>query len=107
MLNLILGYLPVLGVAIGVNIALGLYNNINNIHQNFDWKKLVSGIIKAGCVALAFVGLAYCFDETGAVIDMGVFDITPELIMTSSIILYVGKGLQNLAGILGVGSKKE
>ena len=109
MLDLILNYLPVLGVAIAVNIVLGLYNNIENLKETFDWRKLVKGVIKAGCVAVAFIGLAYCFDATGTVIDVGVFDITPELIMTSSIVLYVGKGLQNLVGILGIntGNKTE
>ena len=107
MLEMILNYLPVLGIAIVVNIILGLYNNINNIKETFDWRKLVTGVIKAACVAIAFIGLAYCFDATGTVIDVGVFDINPELIMTSSIVLYVGNGLQNLIGILGIKTSKE
>lgn len=107
MLDMILTYLPVLGVAIAVNIVLGLYNNISNIKECFDWRKLLSGVIKATCISAAFIGLAYCFDATGTVIDVGVFDVTPELIMTSAIVLYVAKGLRNLAGILGVGSQSE
>ena len=102
MLEMILKYLPVLGIAISVNIILGLYNNISNIKETFEWRKLINGIIKAICVSASFVGLAYCFDATGTVIDVGVFDIDPELIMTSSIVLYVAKGLQNLVGILGI-----
>lgn len=107
MLDTIIKYMPVLGVLIAVNIALGLYNNIENICETFDWRKLVKGIVKALCISGAFIGLAYSFDVTGASIDLGVFDIDPEAIMVSSIILYLGKGLQNLASILGVGTKKE
>lgn len=107
MLDTIIKYMPVLGVLIAVNIALGLYNNIENICETFDWRKLVKGIVKALCISGAFIGLAYSFDVTGTSIDLGVFDINPEVIMISAIILYLGKGLQNLASILGVGTKKE
>ena len=107
MLDTVIRYIPVLGVLIAVNIALGLYNNIENICEAFDWRKLVKGIVKALCVSGAFIGLAYSFDVTGTSIDLGVFDIDPEAIMISAIILYLGKGLQNLASILGVGTKKE
>ena len=68
---------------------------------------MAKGIVKALCISGAFIGLAYSFDVTGTSIDLGVFDIDPEAIMVSSIILYLGKGLQNLASILGVGTKKE
>ena len=107
MLDTVIRYIPVLGVLIAVNIALGLYNNIENICEAFDWRKLVKGIVKALCISGAFIGLAYSFDVTGTSIDLGVFDIDPEAIMISAIILYLGKGLQNLASILGVGTKKE
>ena len=106
MFEIILQYLPVLGVTIAVNIILGVYNNIENIKENFDWRKLVKGIIKSACVALAFLGLAYVFDATGTIIDTGVFEVNPEMIMTSAIILYAGKAIQNLMGILGVTKTK-
>ena len=109
MLDLIFQYLPVLGVVIAVNIVLGIYNNIENVKQNFDWKKLVTGIIKAGCITIAFIGLAYCFDATKTTIDTGVFEVNPDVIMTSAIVLYAGKAIQNLVGILGIntGNKTE
>lgn len=102
----ILHYIPVLGVAITVNIVLGLYNSLGTLNVKFDWKKLVGGILKALAIAAAFIGLAYCFDATGTTIDFSVFEINPSTIMTSSIILYVGKGLINLASILGVYQRK-
>ena len=102
MLQTILAYLPVLGAVIAVNIVLGIYNNIENIKECFDWRKLVKGVIKAACVSLAFVGLAYVFDATGTVIDTGVFEINPDVIMISAIVLYTGKAIQNLISILGI-----
>lgn len=102
----ILHYIPVLGVAILINIVLGLYNSLGTLDLKFDWKKLVGGVLKALAIGAAFIGLAYCFDATGTTIDFTVFEINPSTIMTSSIILYVGKGLINLASILGVYQKK-
>ena len=107
MLDTIIKYLPVLGVLIAVNIMLGLYNNIENIYETFDWRKLIKGIVKALCISGAFIGLSYSFDATETTINLGVFEINPEVIMTSAIVLYLGKGLRNLASILGVGNKKE
>ena len=102
----IIHYIPVLGVAVLVNIILGLYNSIGTLEIKFDWKKLVSGILKALSISIAFIGLAYCFEATNSTLDFSVFEINPETIMTTSIIIYVGKGLKNLASILGIYRKK-
>lgn len=98
----VLQYLPVLAVAMIVNILLGMYNNISIEKQNFDWKKLLQGGIKAVIVALTFLGLSYCFDATGAGIDLGTFELTPSLIMISAISIYMVKGVTTLASILGI-----
>lgn len=102
MLDTIIRYLPVLAVSIVVNILLGLYHNIGMEGQTFDWKKLVWGVAKAGVVAVAFVGLAYCFDATDTIIDLGVLELDPNLIMISAITIYMIKGVTTLATILGV-----
>ena len=102
MLDTIIKYLPVLGVSIIVNILLGLYHNIGMEGQTFDWKKLVQGATKAGVVAAAFVGLAYCFDATDTIIDLGVLELDPNLIMISAITIYMIKGVTTLANILGI-----
>ena len=102
MLDTIIKYLPVLGVSIIVNILLGLYHNIGMKGQTFDWKKLVQGAAKAGVVAVAFVGLAYCFDATDTIIDLGVLELDPNLIMISAITIYMIKGVTTLANILGI-----
>ncbi len=94
----ILNLLPVLFIAIAMNIASGLYYNIGTKKLSFTWEKLITGIIKAGIIAGMFVGLAYCFGKT----DLSAIGVTPIFVMTSAIILYVGKALLSLGKILGV-----
>ena len=93
MLTNITHLLPTLAVAIVINVLLGLYNNCN-----FDWRVLINGIIKAAIIACAFMGIAYAFDST----DLSSIGVTPDLIMNSAIILYMGKAIQNLIKILGL-----
>lgn len=90
--------MPALLVSIGVNILLGVYYNINLQEIKFDWKILTTGIIKALIITISFIGIAYCFDTT----DLSQLGVSPDLIMNTAIVLYVGKSLQNLAKVLGV-----
>lgn len=94
----ILNLLPALFVAIAMNISAGLYYNIGTQKLSFEWKKLISGIQKAIIVAGMFIGLAYCFEAT----DLSSIGVTPVFIMTSAIILYVGKTIVSLQKILGI-----
>lgn len=94
----ILNLLPVLFVAIAMNIAAGLYYNIGTQKLSFDFKKLLSGIIKAIIVAGMFIGLAYCFEAT----DLSSIGVTPIFVIMSAITLYVTKALISLGKILGV-----
>lgn len=98
MLTNITHLLPTLAIAIIINVLLGLYNNLSIDKCKFDWKILVNGIIKAAIIACAFMGIAYAFDST----DLSVIGITPDLIMNSAIVLYMGKAVQNLIKILGI-----
>lgn len=57
MLNCLLDNLQLIGVLIlmyvgslGANTLLGLYNNINNLKENFSKEKLLNGIIRGGIV---------------------------------------------------------
>lgn len=97
-MNEILKMLPVLFIAIIINIAAGIYYNIGNMHMAFDIKKLLAGLIKAFIIAAIFVGTSFCCEAT----DLSSIGITPMLMMTSAITLYVGKSLKSLAKILGV-----
>lgn len=102
MLNMIIIYLPILGIAILINIILGMYYNIGISCECFNIKKLLSGVIKSVVIASAFIGLAYCFDATQTIINIGTFELNPELIMTSAITIYMVKDTMTLASILGV-----
>ena len=99
----IIKLLPVLAVAIVMNIGAGLYYSIGTKNLTFDWKKLISGIIKAGIVAGMFIGTAYCFEAT----DLSSLGVEPMLIMTSAIALYVGKAVVSLGKILGIEIKTK
>ena len=94
----ILNLLPVLAVAIAMNIGAGLYYNIGTKNLAFNWKVLISGIIKASIVAGMFIGTAYCFEAT----DLSSIGVTPIFVMTSAITLYVSKALISLGKILGI-----
>lgn len=94
----ILNLMPILAIAIAMNIGAGLYYNIGKQKFNFNWRTLISGIIKAIIVAGIFIGTAYCFDAT----DLSSIGVTPEFIMKAAIILYIGKAITSLARILGV-----
>lgn len=94
----ILNLLPVLAVAISMNIGAGLYYNIGTKNLAFNWKVLISGIVKAAIVAGMFIGTAYCFEAT----DLSSIGVTPIFVMTSAITLYVSKALISLGKILGI-----
>lgn len=101
----ILGYLPYLGAAIITNILLGLYNSLEKIKENFSWKKLLSGLLKAAIISEAFLALALIFDRLGDAIDMGIFEAAPDVLLLGVIALYVGKCIENLKNIFGATSE--
>lgn len=94
----IINLLPVLAVAVAMNIGAGLYYNVGTNEMIFSKKKLITGVIKAFIVCGIFVGAAFCFDST----DLSSIGVKPPLIMNTAIILYVGKSMTSLAKILGV-----
>ena len=83
----ILHMLPPLIVLMVANILLGLYAKIGVEQITFDWKKLVSGIIKAVIIGIAALSLAYAT----SVIDL-----------SGAIVLYAQKAFTNLAKCLNV-----
>lgn len=98
MLAAVSSQLIALCIAALVNVLLGLYNNIGVEGYKFDIRKLINGLIKAVIIIVAFIGVAYCFDIT----DLNSLGVTPDMIVNTAIILYIGKSLQNLAKVLGV-----
>ena len=97
----IIQMLPVLGVAVGINIATGMYYSIGTQKFHFNLKILITGIAKALTIAVAFIGSAYCFEAA----DLSSTGITPSFAMTSAILLYVGIALGSLGKILGIETK--
>ena len=98
MLAAVSSQLIALCIAALVNVLLGIYNNIGIEGYKFDIRKLINGLIKAIIIIVAFIGVAYCFDIT----DLNSLGLTPDMIVNTAIILYIGKSLQNLAKVLGV-----
>lgn len=98
----VVSLLPVLLTAMLMNIMAGTYFNIGKENIAFDWKKLTSGIIKAGIAGGIFIGTAYCFEA----IDLSSIGVTPVSVMLSAISLYTGKALIALGRILGIDVKK-
>jgi len=94
----ILNMLQVLAILMGVNILLGTYDNVKLEKDEFDIKKLLTGIVKAGIIGVSALGLSYC---TG-IIDLSSIGVTPELIVGAANIAYAGKALTNLAKCLGI-----
>lgn len=94
--------IPALGVAVIINIGLGMYYKINIAKFSFEWIVLANGIIKALIIGGSFIGLAYIFD-TVDVSFLG--DETPLFVMLSAVGLYTIKAILNLKQILGLGTK--
>lgn len=94
----ILNLLPVLLVAIFMNIEVGIYRSIEIKNLCFSWKTLITGIVKAGIISSIFIGTAYCFEAT----DLSSIGVTPVFLITSAITLYVGKTIISLGEILGI-----
>lgn len=94
----IISYLLPLGIVVLINITTGTYYNVQIQDIKFSWIKLLTGVIKALIVGSAFVGLSYVFE----VVDLGSLSVTPTTVMLAAITLYAGKGVTNLAKILGV-----
>lgn len=99
----IIRLLPVLAVAMTMNIGAGLYYNIGTQKLTFKYILLVSGLIKAIIIAGMFIGTAYCFEAT----DLSSIGVTPIFVMMSAISLYVGKALISLGKILGIEIKTK
>lgn len=92
--------LGLLAVAIICNILCGIYYNINIKDANFDWYKLVNGVLKAIVISAVAIGMAFVFENKPELSDA--VGITPNFVINSAIILYVSKALVGLGKILGV-----
>lgn len=92
--------LGLLAVAIICNILCGIYYNINIKEANFDWYKLVNGVLKAIVISAVAIGMAFVFENKPELSDA--VGVTPNFVINSAIILYVSKALVGLGKILGI-----
>ena len=92
--------LGLLAVAIICNILCGIYYNINIKDANFDWYKLVNGMLKAIVISAVAIGMAFVFENKPELSEA--VGVTPNFVINSAIILYVSKVLVGLGKILGI-----
>lgn len=92
--------LGLLAVAIICNILCGIYYNINIKDANFDWYKLVNGVLKAIVISAVAIGMAFVFENKPELSEA--VGVTPNFVINSAIILYVSKALVGLGKILGI-----
>ena len=93
-------HLGLLAVAIICNILCGIYYNINIKEANFDWYKLVNGVLKAIVISAVAIGVAFVFENKPELSEA--VGVTPNFVINSAIILYVSKALVGLGKILGI-----
>lgn len=92
--------LGLLAVVIICNILCGIYYNINIKEANFDWYKLVNGVLKAIVISAVAIGMAFVFENKPELSEA--VGVTPNFVINSAIILYVSKALVGLGKILGI-----
>ena len=92
--------LGLLAVAIICNILCGIYYNINIKETNFDWYKLVNGVLKAIVISAVAIGMAFVFENKPEPSEA--VGVTPNFVINSAIILYVSKAIVSLGNILGI-----
>lgn len=95
--------LLLLGLSVIGNILGGIYVNINLSKIEFDWKKLLTGLIKAICVCFMFLILAFIVESIPNVTDT--IGVEPKALIVSAIIIYATKIAGHLMKIFGI--KKE
>ena len=84
----------------GTNVILGTVNSLSIRKIKFDMGRMVDGIAKSLGIAIGALVLAYVFDN----FDLSSIGYTPMTILSSAIIAYFGKCMQNMIQILGIDS---
>lgn len=95
--------LLLLAVAVVCNILGGVYVNINLNKIRFSWKAFLTGVAKAICVAIMFIGLAYIIESVPSLAES--LGVEPKAMIVSAIVIYATKTVGHLNTIFGY--KKE
>jgi predicted membrane channel-forming protein YqfA (hemolysin III family) len=92
----LLELLPLLALAIGMYVVLGIFKNMAIKRQRFEPAIFGRGVVKAllflGCV----IGLTFIVDNTHIIDE----SLRPELLLQGALIYYVGKVFYQLKEIL-------
>nr|DAQ84628.1 MAG TPA: YSIRK type signal peptide [Caudoviricetes sp.] len=102
MLETVLTYLPYLGLVIITHTLLGVYHNVEQLGQQFSWRKLLIGVAKAAIVSEAFIALAFILDKLTAQFELKNLDIMPDMLLVGVIAVYAGKCIVKLKDIFTV-----
>lgn len=95
--------LSLLGVAVVGNILGGVYVNLNINHIEFNYKKLLGGLIKAACICFMFLAVAFILDNIPSLVETT--GVQPKVMIVSAIAIYTTKIVAHLTSIFGF--KKE
>lgn len=91
--------LVLLGLSVIGNILGGVYVNVNLNKIEFDWKKLVTGLIKAACVTSMFLILALIVEKMPSVTES--IGVEPKALIVGAIAIYATKIVGHLTSIFG------
>ena len=100
------------------NILFGLYDNIGQKQEPFEWRRLVKGLLKGLVVIVGTLCLVVCFTLLPQIVEVWQLNIEPDLLEAISVILifaiyiyaivqYAKEALGKLRAILGVSDSKE
>lgn len=69
------------------NILFGLYDNIGQKQQPFEWRRLVKGLLKGFVVIVGTMCLVVCFTLLPQIVEIWQLDIDTALLEAISVIL--------------------
>lgn len=97
--------LGLLAITVIANMSGGIYVNVGLKNYKWDWKTLVQGMIKAVCVGVMFLTLAYVLEQIPSLADT--IGVEPKAMIVSAIAIYAGKVVGHLTSIFGLEKKEE
>lgn len=97
----------VIGFLVAANIAGRIYYNIDKKKEKFDFKRLITGVIKAFMVVLIVVALTVAYLVFSYLKILTSEMVNPLIICQSTAIMYFIKVSNTLIKIFGVKIKQE
>lgn len=95
--------LGLLAISVIANMAGGIYVNVGIKNYKWDWKTFVHGIVKAICIGIMFLALAYVLEQIPSLSET--IGVEPKAMIVSAIAIYAGKVVNHLTSIFGLEKK--